>query len=29
MIFLRDWLTRHILNSDRALAHDLNQKGIK
>lgn len=29
MTFLRDWLSRHIMNSDRALTRDLNQKGIK
>lgn len=29
MGLLRDWLSRHIMNSDRALARDLNLKGIK
>jgi hemerythrin len=29
MSFLRDWLTKHILNSDKALGRELNAKGIK
>jgi hemerythrin len=29
MAFLRDWLTKHILNTDKALGRELNQKGIK
>ena len=28
MNFLRDWLTKHILSSDRALGRDLNTKGL-
>jgi hemerythrin len=29
MVFLRDWLTKHILNTDKALGRELNQKGIR
>jgi len=29
MTFLRDWLTKHILNTDRAFGRELNQKGVK
>jgi len=29
MTFLRDWLTKHILNSDKAFGRELNQKGVK
>lgn len=29
LTFLRDWLTRHIMNSDRQLALALNRKGIR
>jgi len=29
MNFLRDWLTKHIMNIDKALAKDLKQKGVK
>ena len=28
MNFLRDWLTKHIMNIDKALARDLKQKGV-
>ena len=28
MVFLRDWLSQHIINSDRALGKDLIAKGI-
>lgn len=28
MALLRDWLSRHILNSDRALGKALNQRGV-
>jgi len=28
MHFLRDWLTKHIMNIDKALAKDLKQKGV-
>jgi hemerythrin len=29
MTFLRDWLTKHILNTDKTLGRELNQKGVK
>ncbi|WP_347989749.1 bacteriohemerythrin [Methylomonas sp. AM2-LC] len=29
MNFLRDWLTKHILQSDKLFAKDLNSKGVK
>lgn len=29
MNFLRDWLTKHIMNTDKALARDLKQKGVQ
>lgn len=29
MTFLRDWLTKHILNTDKVLGRELNQKGVK
>jgi len=29
MTFLRDWLTKHILNSDKAFGRELNSKGVK
>jgi len=29
MTFLRDWLTKHILNTDKAFGRDLNAKGVK
>jgi len=29
MTFLRDWLTKHILNTDKAFGRELNQKGVK
>jgi len=29
MTFLRDWLTKHILNTDKAFGRALNQKGVK
>ena len=29
MVFLRDWLTKHIMNTDKALGRELNQKGVK
>lgn len=28
MLLLRDWLSRHIMNSDRALGKALNQRGV-
>jgi len=28
MVFLRDWLTKHILNTDKAFGRELNQKGV-
>lgn len=29
MTFLRDWLMKHIMNTDKALGRELNQKGVK
>ena len=29
MNFLRDWLTKHIMNTDKTFAKDLIQKGVK
>ncbi len=29
MVFLRDWLTKHILQTDKALGRELNQKGVR
>lgn len=29
MHFLRDWLTKHIMSTDKAFARDLIQKGVK
>lgn len=29
MIFLRDWLTNHIMGSDKALGVSLNRKGVR
>lgn len=29
MNFLRDWLTKHIMNTDKALARDLKTKGVQ
>ena len=29
MNFLRDWLTKHIMNTDKALARDLKLKGVQ
>jgi len=29
MTFLRDWLTKHILQTDKAFGRELNQKGVK
>lgn len=29
MSFLRDWLTKHILNSDKTLGRELNAKGVR
>jgi hemerythrin len=29
MTFLRDWLTKHILNTDKAFGRELNQKGVQ
>ena len=29
MTFLRDWLTRHIMNSDKMFGKDLNSKGVR
>ena len=29
MSFLRDWLTKHIMNSDKMFGKDLNSKGVR
>jgi hemerythrin len=29
MTFLRDWLTKHIMNSDKMFGKDLNSKGVR
>ncbi len=29
MVFLRDWLSRHIMNSDKILGRYLNSKGVR
>jgi len=29
MVFLRDWLSRHIMNSDKTFGRDLNNKGVR
>jgi len=29
MVFLRDWLSRHIMNSDKTLGRNLNSKGVR
>ncbi len=29
MVFLRDWLTKHIMNTDKVFGRELNQKGVK